>query len=57
MKKIFVCATYEVIQKSTEVPKGDGVLDGCDGTVAGKLECRDTQEKTDRLGCRRYDMY
>ena len=35
-KKNFVCATYEVIQKSTEVPKGDGLLEGYDGTVTGK---------------------
>ena len=34
--KTCVCATYEVILKSTEIPNGDVVLDGCDGTVAGK---------------------
>ena len=46
-----------MILKSTEIPNGDVVLDRCDGTVAGQTECRDTGEKTDRSGCRRYDMY
>ena len=34
--KTCVCAAYEVILNSTEIPKGDVVLGGCDGPVAGK---------------------
>ena len=56
-EKNCVFATYELILKSTEIPNGDVVLDGHDGTVVRKPECRDTRKKTDRLGGCRYDMY
>ena len=34
--KTCVCAAYEVLLNSSEILKGDVVLGGCDGAVAGK---------------------
>ena len=56
---IILCMVY--IRLNTRVyinSYRDVVPEGCDGTVAvKKQECRDTRGKTDRTGCRRYDVY